>query len=65
MDLSRKNVSYTVLEREAQSNRQVYETLLQREKELQVMANSRGNNVRLMDRAESRWRRSRRRRAGI
>jgi capsular exopolysaccharide synthesis family protein len=52
MDLSRKNVGYTVLEREAQSNRQVYETLLQREKELQVLANSQGNNVRLMDRAE-------------
>jgi capsular exopolysaccharide synthesis family protein len=52
MDLSRKNVGYTVLEREAQSNRQVYEALLQREKELQVLANSQGNNVRLMDRAE-------------
>jgi capsular exopolysaccharide synthesis family protein len=52
MDLSRKNVGYTVLEREAQSNRQVYETLLQREKELQVLANGQGNNVRLMDRAE-------------
>jgi len=52
MDLNRKSVSYTVLEREAQSNRQVYEALLQREKELQVMANSRGNNVRLMDLSE-------------
>ena len=53
LDLSRKNVGYTVLEREAHSNRQVYETLLQREKELQVLANSQGNNVRLMDRAET------------
>ena len=53
MDLNRKSVSYTVLEREADSNRQVYETLLQREKELQVMANSRGNNVRMTDRAET------------
>ena len=52
MDLDQKNVSYTVLEREAQSNRSVYETLLQREKELQVLANSRGNNVRVTDRAE-------------
>jgi capsular exopolysaccharide synthesis family protein len=52
MDLNRKSVSYTVLEREAHSNRQVYETLLQREKELQVLANSRGNNVRITDRAE-------------
>jgi capsular exopolysaccharide synthesis family protein len=52
MDLNRKSVSYSVLEREAESNRQIYETLLQREKELQVMANSTGNNVRLLDRAE-------------
>ena len=52
MDLDRKSVSYTVLQREADSNRKVYETLLQREKELQVMANSRGNNVRMTDRAE-------------
>lgn len=51
MDLNRKSVSYTVLEREANSNRQVYEALLQRENELQVISNSRGNNVRLMDRA--------------
>ncbi|HLB45339.1 MAG TPA: polysaccharide biosynthesis tyrosine autokinase [Candidatus Limnocylindrales bacterium] len=52
MDLNRKSVSYSVLEREAESNRQIYETLLQREKELQVLANSTGNNVRLIDRAE-------------
>ena len=50
-DLDRKGVAYTVLEREAQSNRQLYETLLQREKEMQVLANSRGNNVRLIERA--------------
>jgi capsular exopolysaccharide synthesis family protein len=50
-DLDRKGVAYTVMEREAQSNRQLYETLLQLEKELQVLANSRGNNVRLIDRA--------------
>jgi capsular exopolysaccharide synthesis family protein len=53
MDLNRKSVGYTVLERDAKSNRQVYEALLQREKELQVTANGRGNNVRLMDRAET------------
>ena len=52
MDLNRKSVSYTVLEREAHSNRQLYEALLLREKELQVLANSRGNNVRVTDRAE-------------
>jgi capsular exopolysaccharide synthesis family protein len=52
MDLDKKSVNYSVLEREAQSNRQVYEALLQREKELRVVSNSRSNNVRLVDRAE-------------
>ena len=52
MSLGRKSVSYTVLEREAQSNRQVYENLLAREKELQVLGSSRGNNVRLVEDAE-------------
>ncbi|RPI51842.1 MAG: polysaccharide biosynthesis tyrosine autokinase, partial [Acidobacteria bacterium] len=51
MELNRKNVGYTVLEREAQSNRGIYEALLQRQNELQIVSNSGGNNVRLMDRA--------------
>jgi len=50
-DLDRKSVAYTVLQREAESNRELYQTLLRREKELQVLANSRGNNVRLVERA--------------
>ena len=52
-DLSRKSVGYNVMEREAKSNRLVYESLLQREKELRVSSNSRSNNVRIVDRAES------------
>ena len=51
-DLNRKNIGYSVMEREAQSNRQVYESLLQKEKELRVASNSRANNVRVVDRAE-------------
>jgi capsular exopolysaccharide synthesis family protein len=51
-DLSRKSVGYNVMEREAKSNRQVYESLLQHEKELRVSSNSRANNVRVVDRAE-------------
>jgi capsular exopolysaccharide synthesis family protein len=51
-DLSRKSVGYNVMEREARSNRQVYESLLAREKELSVASNSRANNVRVIDRAE-------------
>jgi succinoglycan biosynthesis transport protein ExoP len=53
MDLDRKSVTYTVLEREARSNRQIHEALLQRANELRVAGNSRANNVRLMDRAET------------
>jgi polysaccharide biosynthesis transport protein len=51
-DLSRKSVGYNVMEREAKSNRAVYESLLAREKELSVASNSRANNVRVIDRAE-------------
>lgn len=51
-DLSRKSVGYNVMEREAKSNRMVYESLLAREKELSVASNSRANNVRVIDRAE-------------
>jgi len=51
-DLSRKSVGYNVMERESKSNRLVYESLLQREKELRVSSNSRQNNVRIVDRAE-------------
>jgi len=50
-DLDRKNVAYTVLQRDAEGNRELYQTLMRREKELQVLANSRGNNVRLIERA--------------
>ena len=51
-DLSRKGVNYSALVREAESNRAVYSQLLTREKELRVIANSRTNNVRVVDRAE-------------
>jgi polysaccharide biosynthesis transport protein len=51
-DLNRKGIGYGVMEREAKSNRQVYESLLTREKELRVSANSRTNNIRVVDRAE-------------
>jgi len=50
--LGRKGVDYAVLLREAESNRSVYNQLLTREKELRVIANSRTNNVRIVDKAE-------------
>ncbi len=52
MDLDRKSASYTVLEREAASEREVYNSLLQQEKELRVIRNSRANNIQVMDVAE-------------
>ena len=51
-DLSRKSVNYNVMEREAKSDRTVYEALLQSEKELRVSSKSRANNVRVVDHAE-------------
>lgn len=51
-ELGRKGVNYAVLSREADSNRTVYNQLLTREKELRVVANSRTNNVRVVDHAE-------------
>ena len=52
IDLNRKNITYSILRREAESERQVYNALLQQEKELRVVSNSRANNVQLMDEAE-------------
>ena len=49
--LNRKSVDYGVLERDAESERQVYDTLLQREKELRIESHLQTNNVRLVDRA--------------
>ena len=51
-DLGRKEVGYAALEREAASNRRVYEALLQQQKQLQVTANSRANNVKVMESAQ-------------
>ena len=50
--LSRKGVDYSALLREAETNQKVYSDLLTREKELRVVANSRTNNVRVVDRAQ-------------
>jgi len=52
MDLDRKSGGYLVLQRQAETNRQVYQSLLQQQKELRVISNSRTNNVQLIDRAE-------------
>ena len=41
----RKAESYVVLQRQAESDRQLWQSLLQQQKELQVVSNSRSNNV--------------------
>jgi capsular exopolysaccharide synthesis family protein len=54
MDLDKKTGDYRILERQLESNRKTYQTLLDEQKSLGVVANSRANNVRLMDAAEPR-----------
>ena len=51
-ELDRKGGDYRILQRKADSERDVYQKLVQQQKELSVVANSRANNVQLMDRAE-------------
>ncbi|MDO8795100.1 MAG: polysaccharide biosynthesis tyrosine autokinase [Vicinamibacterales bacterium] len=52
LDLNRKSIDYSVLQRQAESNRSIYDSLLQRAKEFNVINNSRANNVRVLDRAQ-------------
>ncbi len=51
-DLDKKGGDYNILKRKADSERAVYQTLLTQQKELAVVANSRANNVQVMDKAE-------------
>ncbi len=52
MDLDRKSGDYKILQREHDANQELFKSLLEQQKNLAVVANSRANNVRLMDRAE-------------
>ncbi len=49
---NRRGIEYGVLEREAISNRQLYENLLQRTKESTVSGGFKSTNIQLIDRAE-------------
>ncbi|MEP6916987.1 MAG: polysaccharide biosynthesis tyrosine autokinase [Acidobacteriota bacterium] len=53
IDLDRKSGDYRLLQRDLDSNQTMYKSLLDQQKSLTVVANSRANNVRLMDRAEA------------
>ena len=52
LGLNRKGIEYTVLQREAESNRQVYESLLQRTKETGIAGELKSSNIRVVDPAE-------------
>jgi len=51
--MNRKAIDYSVLDREVQSNRQIYDSLLQRAKETGVSTELKTSNIRVVDRAET------------
>jgi len=52
LDLQTRSIRYTMLRREADTNRQLYDALLQRYKEIGVAGNVGTNNVSIVDRAD-------------
>lgn len=52
LSLNRKGIEFGVLQREAESNRQIYEALMQRTKETGISSELRTTNVRVVDPAE-------------
>jgi succinoglycan biosynthesis transport protein ExoP len=50
--LNRKGIEFSVLQRDAESNRQVYEALLQRTKETGISGELKASNIRVVDTAE-------------
>jgi capsular exopolysaccharide synthesis family protein len=52
MAMNRKAIDYNVLERDVQSTRQIYESLMQRAKETGVSTELKTSNIRVVDQAE-------------
>ena len=52
LSLNRKGIEYGVLRRETESNKQMYEALLQRAKETGISGELKTSNIRVVDRAE-------------
>ena len=50
--MARKSIDYSVLERDVQSSKQIYESLLQRAKETGISSELKTSNIRIVDRAE-------------
>nr|UXE45062.1 hypothetical protein Hi04_10k_c4246_00030 [uncultured bacterium] len=53
LGLNRKGIEFSVLQREVESNRQIYQSLLQRTKETDISSERRSTNVRIIDAAET------------
>jgi capsular exopolysaccharide synthesis family protein len=52
LDLQNRSIQYNILKREADTNRELYDSLLQRYKEIGVAGNVGTNNISVVDRAE-------------
>jgi capsular exopolysaccharide synthesis family protein len=52
LDLQKRSIQYNILKREVDTNRSLYEGLLQRQKEVDVAGGAGTNNVFIVDRAE-------------
>jgi polysaccharide biosynthesis transport protein len=50
--MNRKSIDYSVLERDVQSSKQIYESLLQRAKETGISSELKTTNIRVVDQAE-------------
>jgi capsular exopolysaccharide synthesis family protein len=53
LSMNRKGIEYSVLQREVESSRQIYDSLLQRAKETGVSAELKTSNIRVVDAAEN------------
>lgn len=52
LDLQSRSIQYNILKREAETNRQLYDGLLQRYKEIGIVGNVGANNISVIDTAE-------------
>ena len=56
LDVDSRSIDYNILKREADTNRQLYDSLLQRFKEVGAASDVRTNNITIVDRAQQGWR---------
>ena len=56
LDVDGRSIEYNILKREADTNRQLYDSLLQRFKEVGAAGDVRSNNISIIDRAQQGWR---------